>query len=207
MNESRLPRAMAARQHGLHSFLKDADKKSQNRRSFPFNIAKLTKTKPSERRRSAPKTNLAKAKSCGDLENTREDTHEETREDTRVEVHEQRPRKLSQDEERQKNNSEDISGHEGTKIVDTKLSELSAELSAALATPAPKLIEINLSRDYLMGNDDVSSLHRRRSSEIEKGITHHTCFHILQRTFCKFVPSLLTESSSERRLFERHHDL
>ena len=137
------------------SKLKNDEKvqKSQNRKSFPFSLTKLTKTKASDRRKSEPKTNLSKAKSCGDLG---------------VEVNneeklEQKPKKLSYHEDEQKNHSEDVNKSDN-------LSELSAELSAALATPEPKLIELNLSRDYLMGNGDVSTGYRSLPKDNQKGM-------------------------------------
>lgn len=146
--------------------LKDEEKvqKSQNRKSFPFSLTKLTKTKASDRRRSAPKTNLSKAKSCGDL------IMEQKSED----VVEQKPRKLSHAEEEQKN-KDVLTKQDSENIVDSNLSELSAELSAALATPAPKLIELDLSRDYLMGNGDVCTGYRSLTADNEKGILFVKC--------------------------------
>jgi hypothetical protein len=140
--------------------LKDEEKqqKSQHRKSFPFSLTKLTKTKASDRRRSAPKTNLSKAKSCGDL----------LTDDKDEDVLEQRPRKRSIEE--QKNEDVLVPKQEGKKIVHSELSELSAELSAALATPAPKVVELNLSRDYLMGNGDVSTGYRSLTDTTDKGI-------------------------------------
>jgi hypothetical protein len=140
--------------------LKNEEKaqKSQNRKSFPFSITKLTKTKASDRRRSAPKTNLSKAKSCGDL----------LTEHKRQDVQEQRAKKPPVEEQ---NNGSDVLTEQDSKIiVDSELSELSAELSAALATPPPKLIELDLSRDYLMGNGDVSTGYRGLAADNHKGI-------------------------------------
>lgn len=142
--------------------LKDSEKvqKSQNRKSFPFNITKLTKTKTSDKRRSVPKTNLSKAKSCGDL----------LTDEKSDEVREQKPRHSSHIEDEQKHDFEDLSKADSIKIVDSELSELSAELSAALAAPPQKLVEINLSRDYLIGNGGVSSNYRSLAEDNEKGM-------------------------------------
>ena len=144
------------------SKLKDSEKaqKSQNRKSFPFNITKLTKTKTSDKRRSVPKTNLSKAKSCGDL----------LTDEKGDEIHEQKPRHSSHVEEEQTHELEDLNKKDSSKIVDSELSELSAELSAALATPPQKLVEINLSRDYLIGNGEVSSNYRSLAEDKEKGM-------------------------------------
>ena len=138
--------------------LKDEEKqaKSQNRKSFPFSLAKLTKTKASDRRRSAPKTNISKAKSCGDLLTEQKDAN----------VLGQRPRKQSIEEQK---NDDVLTKQNSKKDVHAELSELSAELSAALATPAPKVVELNLSRDYLMGNGDISTGYRSLT-DTEKGI-------------------------------------
>lgn len=147
--------------------MKDSEKaqKSQNRKSFPFNITKLTKAKSSDKRRSVPKANLSKAKSCEDL----------LREQKNDEIHEQRPRHSSHIEEEQKHDLEDLNKKDGSKIVDSELSELSAELSAALATPPQKLVEINMSRDYLLGNGDVSTNYLSLTEGNEKGIIEYWC--------------------------------
>ena len=142
------------------SKLKNDEKvqKSQNRKSFPFSLTKLTKTKASDRRRSEPKTNLSKAKSCEDL----------GAEVNNEEKLEQKPQKLSDHEDEQKNHSEDVN-------KSYNLSELLAELSAALATPEPKLIELNLSHDYFMGNGDVSTWFRSLPEDNQKGIMVIIC--------------------------------
>ena len=144
---------------------KDSEKaqKSQNRKSFPFNITKLTKAKSSDKRRSVPKANLPKAKSCEDL----------LREQKNDEICEQKPRHSSHVEEEQKKDLEDLNKKDGSKIVDSELSELSAELSAALAAPPQKLVEINMSRDYLLGNGDVSKNYRSLTEDNEKGIIEY----------------------------------
>lgn len=121
--------------------------KSQNRRSFPFNIAKLTSKKTNERRRSIPKDNLSKTKSCGDLlaEQKIEALDEQT--------------KYRNAKSQQKYDSTQEIGEKD--ITESNLSELSAELSAALATPPPKLVKLSMSRNYIMGNDDSSEEYRR----------------------------------------------
>ncbi|CAB4010948.1 Hypothetical predicted protein [Paramuricea clavata] len=158
--------------------LKDEEKaqKSQNRKSFPFSLTKLTKTKGSDRRRSAPKTNLSKAKSCGDL------IMEQKSED----VVEQKPRKLSHAEEEQKN-KDVLTKQDSENIVDSNLSELSAELSAALATPAPKLIELDLSRDYLMGNGDISTGYRSLAADNEKAFSSEVTTNECQEVVVNLV--------------------
>lgn len=123
--------------------VKDEEKqqKSQNRRSFPFNITKLTKSKASDRRRSTPKSNLSKASSCNDIVSQQQNEISVEEKPKDLLLREKQPR-ITQI---------------GENTVDSQLSELSAELSAALATPALKLIDLDLPRDW---NNDVSLVGR-----------------------------------------------
>lgn len=144
---------------------------THNRRSFPLNITRIMKNKGPERKSS--KSDLAKAKSCGDLlkEQAKEGAFERKRRSSQSRADtvftDERAASALLEKEATKISERSLQVDSNTNV--SKLSELSAELTAALATPPPKPIQLNISRNYLLDADNLTSSSRHQAAGIKKG--------------------------------------
>lgn len=131
------------------------------------------KSKSGERRRHSKGSNLSKAKSCGDL------LEEEAKESVckpKIRRNSESERKLEEDKivvpglPQEKPSSVPNHSHftqNFTEVPD--LIELSAELNAALAKPTPEPIKINLSRNYLLDDDNTTFFNRTQAPKKDRG--------------------------------------
>lgn len=151
---------------------------SHSKISFPPNTATFNiRSKNGERKRNSKGSNLSKAKSCGDL---LEEQAKESVCETRIRRNSESENQVEEDKTlapglplplpQEKPSSipgDSYFSQNGTEVTD--LSELSAELNAALAKPTPEPVKLNLSRNYLLDDDNATSFNRTQALEKDRG--------------------------------------